>query len=154
LTNVYANQAIEITEGKTAYRRLYTGSNFAVYPQGKQLVTLGGLKYTVLYQNYPNPFNPETWIPFQLAAPVDVTIRIYVQSGQLVRTLRLGHKEAGIYLEKSKAGYWDGRNDAGEQVASGVYFYQLDVRSPGGFRDSDSFGAGDPSQTRRMAVLK
>jgi len=93
-----------------------------------------------LLQNFPNPFNPETWIPYQLAGPVEVTIRIYSQSGQIVRTLPLGHKKAGIYLEKSQAGYWDGRSETEEPVASGVYFYQLE--------------AGNFCQTRRMTVLK
>jgi hypothetical protein len=114
--------------------------SYTVEPQGNQLAILGKIKRTALYQNYPNPFNPETWLPFQIASPADVWIRIYNQSGQLVRTLRLRRKEAGIYLDKSRAGYWDGRNEAGEPVASGVYFYQL--------------FAGDFSQTRRMAVLK
>jgi len=111
-----------------------------VEPNSKQPAIFARLKRTELYQNYPNPFNPETWIPFQLAKASEVRMRIYAQSGQLVRTLRLGNKEAGMYLGKSQAGYWDGRNEAGEPVASGVYLYQLE--------------AGDFCQTRRMAVLK
>jgi fibronectin type 3 domain-containing protein len=82
-------------------------------------------KRTTLAQNYPNPSNPETWIPFQLATESEVNIRIYNATGRLVKTLRLGYKPAGIYLETSKAAYWDGRNDLGEKVASGVYFYEL-----------------------------
>ncbi len=82
---------------------------------------------TALYQNYPNPFNPETWIPYQLSEAADVTIRIYAAGGQLVRTLSLGHQLAGYYTAKSKAAYWDGRNKLGESVASGVYFYTLEV---------------------------
>jgi len=107
---------------------------------GKQPAAWGILKRAALYQNYPNPFNPDTWVPYQLNFPTEVVIHIYAQSGQLIRTLHLGHKERGIYLEKSQAGHWDGRNEAGEQVASGIYFYQL--------------GAGDFSQIRRMTVLK
>lgn len=80
---------------------------------------------TKLLPNYPNPFNPETWIPYQLAQPADVTIRIFELQGRLVRTLRLGHQPAGYYLSQSSAAYWDGRNESGEQVASGVYIYQL-----------------------------
>jgi len=128
LHNVPANQFIVVEESK------------AVKPQGKFATTWGEVKCNRLYQNYPNPFNPETWIPYQLAEPVDVVLCIYNQSGQLVRTLRLGHKETGIYLEKSHAGYWNGRNEAGEPVASGIYFYRLE--------------AGDFCQTRRMTVLK
>ncbi len=80
---------------------------------------------TGLMANYPNPFNPETWIPYQLAKPADVTLTIYSVNGTLIRTLALGHQQAGIYQSKSRAAYWDGRNEAGEPVASGVYFYTL-----------------------------
>ena len=75
-----------------------------------------------LGQNYPNPFNPETWIPYQLARHSDVTITIYNFKGELVRTIPLGNQTAGSYL---KSAYWDGRNDSGEHVASGVYFYTM-----------------------------
>ncbi|MBC8233353.1 T9SS type A sorting domain-containing protein, partial [bacterium] len=97
-------------------------------------------KFSMLYQNFPNPFNPETWIPYQLSKDADVTIKIYDVSGRLVRTLELGSKEAGVYLEKAKAGYWDGRNNTGESAASGVYFY--------------SITAGDFTATKKMLVLK
>ncbi|MBI1922898.1 T9SS type A sorting domain-containing protein [Candidatus Poribacteria bacterium] len=80
---------------------------------------------TVLLANYPNPFNPETWVPFQLSVASPVVIRIYDQSGQLVRTLDLGYRRAGAYLTPSQAAFWDGRNEIGEAVTSGVYFYQL-----------------------------
>jgi hypothetical protein len=95
---------------------------------------------TVLLQNYPNPFNPETWIPFHLAQDADVSVRIYDAGGRLVRTLALGHREAGIYVAKGKAVYWDGKSDSGEKVASGVYFY--------------SIKAGDFSATRKLMVRK
>ena len=80
---------------------------------------------TALLPNYPNPFNPETWIPYQLSEPAEVTLRIYSVNGILVRTLALGQMSAGIYQSRSRAAYWDGRNTVGERVASGVYFYQL-----------------------------
>ena len=82
-------------------------------------------KQTVLLANYPNPFNPETWLPYQLANDAEVTVRIYSSSGQLVRLLDLGFQQAGYYIGKSRAAYWDGRNDLGERLASGVYFYEL-----------------------------
>lgn len=82
-------------------------------------------KETVLLPNYPNPFNPETWIPYQLAAAADATIRIYAASGELVRTLVLGYQSAGVYQSRSQAAYWDGKNELGEPVASGIYFYTL-----------------------------
>lgn len=78
-----------------------------------------------LLQNYPNPFNPETWIPYQLIEDVDVTIRIYDVFGQPIKILDLGYKQAGPYTSKDKAAYWDGRNEVGELVSSGVYFYQF-----------------------------
>ncbi|MYA72640.1 T9SS type A sorting domain-containing protein, partial [Candidatus Poribacteria bacterium] len=80
---------------------------------------------TVLLPNYPNPFNPETWIPYQLANASDVQITIYDTKGIVVRTLALGHQAAGYYTDRNRAAYWDGRNGLGENVASGVYFYQL-----------------------------
>ncbi len=80
---------------------------------------------TALLTNYPNPFNPETWMPYQLANDTDVAIRIYAPTGELVRHLDLGFQSAGYYIGKSRAAYWDGRNDFGERLASGVYFYQL-----------------------------
>ena len=95
---------------------------------------------TSLLRNYPNPFNPETWIPYQLAAPADVTLTIYDVNGQLVRRLALGHQPPGVYQSKSRAAYWDGKNDQGERVASGLYFYTLQ--------------AGDFSATGKMLILK
>ena len=97
-------------------------------------------KKTALLANYPNPFNPETWIPYQLANPADVTLTIYSVEGALVRTLALGHHPAGIYHNRSRAAYWDGRNELGESVASGVYFYLLT--------------AGDFTATRKMLIRK
>lgn len=84
---------------------------------------------TALLPNYPNPFNPETWIPYHLATASDVQIRIYDTKGSLVRVLQLGYQAAGYYEDKNRAGYWDGRNDSGERVASGIYFYQLQADS-------------------------
>ncbi|HIE26043.1 TPA: T9SS type A sorting domain-containing protein, partial [Candidatus Poribacteria bacterium] len=79
-----------------------------------------------LLANYPNPFNPDTWIPYRLSKPSDdVKIHIYNTTGQLVRTLNLGHQAAGLYESKARAAYWDGRNEEGETIASGIYFYTL-----------------------------
>ena len=97
-------------------------------------------KHTVLLQNYPNPFNPETWIPFKLAQNEDVTINIYNVKGQLIRTLHVGDKKAGVYMTKNKAVYWDGQNATGEAVSSGIYFYRLQV--------------GEFSATRKMVIVK
>ena len=80
---------------------------------------------TALLANYPNPFNPETWIPYHLSEPADVTLAIYDMNGQLVRRLAVGYQAAGMYQSRSSAVYWDGRNQLGESVASGLYFYTL-----------------------------
>lgn len=93
----------------------------------KKFVKLGEVKKNQLLQNFPNPFNPETWIPFHLAETADVTIRIHTQNGHLVRTLSLGNMAAGVYTTPSQAAYWDGCNDKGESVSSGVYFYTIDT---------------------------
>ena len=85
--------------------------------------------YNQLLQNYPNPFNPETWIPFQIASPGQVTIEIYDAAGALVRRIGLGHLMPGRYLNRAKAAYWDGTNVYGESVASGIYFYTLSTAS-------------------------
>ena len=95
---------------------------------------------TVLLPNYPNPFNPETWIPYHLAKEADVTLTIYDTNGQPVRQFGLGHQAAGRYQNRSRAIYWNGKNEFGEQVASGVYFYHL--------------SAEDYSATRKMLILK
>ena len=95
---------------------------------------------TALHRNYPNPFNPETWIPYQLAAPAEVALTIYDMNGGLVRHIALGYQAAGVYQSRSRAVYWDGRNQFGESVASGLYFYTLT--------------AGDFTATRRMVILK
>ena len=97
-------------------------------------------KKTALLPNYPNPFNPETWIPYQLAKRVDVSISIYSADGKLVRTLKLGQRVAGVYESRNRAAYWDGRNAVGEKVASGLYFYTLT--------------AGDFTATRQMILVK
>jgi len=93
-----------------------------------------------LLPNYPNPFNPDTWIPYELAEEAEVAIEIYNLAGQLIRSLNLGLRPRGTYYSKSKAAHWDGRNDAGEHVASGVYFYHLQ--------------AGSFQATKKMVIAK
>ena len=80
---------------------------------------------TQLLPNYPNPFNPETWIPYILSEPADVTISIYAIDGRRVRHLNVGYQDAGFHINRHQAAYWDGRNEYGEPVASGIYFYTL-----------------------------
>ena len=69
----------------------------------ERLLTLFIPEETTLLHNYPNPFNPETWIPYQLAEPAEVTLTIYAVNGTLVRTLALGHQPAGIYQTRNRA---------------------------------------------------
>ena len=122
-------------------QRFFTvGSSNAVPAAPTNIDTATPPEATALLPNYPNPFNPETWIPYQLAAPADVRISIYAADGTLVRRLALGHQSVGIYASRSRAAYWDGRNDLAEPVASGVYFYTLT--------------AGDYTATRKLLIRK
>jgi hypothetical protein len=93
-----------------------------------------------LSQNYPNPFNPKTTIRFKvegqrLKVPIPTTLKIYNVLGEVVRTLVNEPKWAGNYTVQ-----WDGKNDKGEQLASGVYFYEL--------------RAGDHTSAKKMVLLK
>ena len=106
----------------------------------EQLLAALTPKATALLPNYPNPFNPETWIPYHLAHDADVTLTIYDAKGATVRQLDLGHQLAGFYTDRVKAAYWDGTNEFGERVATGIYFYQLQA-------DNISF-------LRNMVILK
>ena len=106
----------------------------------QQLIATARPEKTQLLANFPNPFNPETWIPYELATDTDVRITIYNSNGVVVQTLQLGHQSAGYYTDRDRAAYWDGRNALGEQVASGVYFYQLET--------------DELSLMRKMVILK
>ena len=121
-----------------------SGNTSRTYQHGiavvEQLLALFAPEATALLPNYPNPFNPETWIPYQLEKPTDVTLTIYNMRGVVVRELKLGHQTAGVYTSRSRAIHWDGRNAFGEKVATGVYFYTLK--------------AGDFTATRKMLIRK
>ena len=106
----------------------------------QQLIVTARPEKTQLLANYPNPFNPETWIPYELATDTDVRLTIYNTQGVVIRTLQLGHQSAGYYTGRDRAAYWDGRNALGEQVASGLYFYQLET--------------DEMSLMRKMVILK
>lgn len=88
-----------------------------------------------LLQNYPNPFNPETWIPYSLANPAEVSLSIYNSVGNVIIQKALGYHQSGRHSV-----YWDGKNENGESVASGIYYYQLK--------------AGEFTFTRRMVVRR
>ena len=106
----------------------------------QQLLVTARPEKTLLLANYPNPFNPETWIPYELATDTHVRLTIYNTQGVVIRTLQLGHQSAGYYVGRDRAAYWDGRNALGEQVASGLYFYQLET--------------DEMSLMRKMVILK
>ena len=141
-------QALELLSGANVHQWLTQAQQLALtdptYLRGitvlEQLHAALIPQETVLLPNYPNPFNPETWIPYRLAEDALVTLTIYDQSGQTVRTLDVGHQIAAVYESRSKAIYWNGRNEFGEQVATGVYFYHL--------------SASDFSATRKMLIIK
>jgi hypothetical protein len=92
-------------------------------------------KSFALLPNYPNPFNPETYIEYALPSDCQVTFAIYNILGQKVRTLINEHQSAGI-----KSVRWDGKDDSGNQVSAGVYFYSI---------KADNF-----TQTKKMILLK
>ena len=119
---------------------LFSSLPYTVEPKDKMLVTLGQIKRNQLLQNYPNPFNPETWIPFRLAEESPVTIDIFNSTGNLIRTLSPGTMKAGDYSSQSGAVHWDGQNDNGEPVSSGIYFYTI---------NAENFSA-----TRKMLIKK
>ena len=106
----------------------------------QQLLATARPEKTQLLANYPNPFNPETWIPYELATDTNVKLTIYNAQGVVIRVLHLGQQSAGYYTDRERAAYWDGRNALGEQVASGIYFYQLET--------------DDMSSLRKMVILK
>ena len=137
-------KGVGVGNGIVAY--VYSGAEhfntppFAVEPFGLKVTTLAHLKRTALHQNFPNPFNPETWLPYQLAAEAPVRFSIYNIHGHLMRELDIGTQTAGDYLTREAAAYWDGRDQVGEAVSSGMYFFTLQA---GGFQ-----------ATRRMLILK
>ena len=106
----------------------------------QQLLVTARPEKTQLLANYPNPFNPETWIPYELATDTHVRLTIYNTQGVVIRSLQFGHQSAGYYTGRDRAAYWDGRNALGEQVASGLYFYQLET--------------DEMSLMRKMVILK
>ena len=129
--------SVVITRDNVSYQTRIWNVRSLLFPKP---VLLGEVKRTTLLANFPNPLNPETWIPYQLAEAAHVRIRIYDVAGHLVRMLDLGTKLAGSYLSREEAAYWDGRNNIGETVGSGVYFYTLET--------------GDYRTTRRMTVVR
>ncbi|MBT5145873.1 MAG: T9SS type A sorting domain-containing protein, partial [Gemmatimonadetes bacterium] len=88
-----------------------------------------------LSQNHPNPFNPETMIHFDLPTPGETELSLFNLMGQRVATLVSGSRDAGSYMLR-----WDGRDDTGRELASGVYLFRLI--------------AGDQIETRKLTLLR
>ena len=138
---------LKLTDTALYVADLYQLRIFRVYPEGYSLAVeettpsdwipnaIDSTPVNRLSQNFPNPFNPETWIPYQLASNVNVSLYIYDAQGRCVYSKRLGYRKAGSHTT-----YWDGRNIAGEPVASGIYFY--------------SIRAGDFHATRKMLIQR
>ncbi|MDI6764912.1 MAG: dockerin type I domain-containing protein, partial [Thermodesulfobacteriota bacterium] len=126
--------------GDISTSKIVLGSNQAIELPFELLNPEAIPTRSFLSQNYPNPLNPGAWIPFGLSRSTKVVINIYSLSGQLIRTIDLGEKSVGIYEDKEKAAYWDGKDKEGHKAASGVYLYQLK--------------AGDFTSTRKMIVVK
>ena len=93
-----------------------------------------------LHQNYPNPFNPETKIAYKLSSAAKISIQVYDILGRKVRTLVNEEKDTGAYTVS-----WNGKNDLGHSVASGVYFYKLEALA----NNTKLF-----SGTKRMILLR
>jgi len=114
------------------------------YPKGTSQVSMRNdepknPESYLISQNFPNPFNLETQIKFKLSENAHVTINIFDLNGEKIRTILNERKTSGEHILR-----WDGLNDIGERVASGVYFYQIEVCN-----DSKQF-----KQTRKMLMLK
>jgi len=114
--------------------------SFSSLMEGRQLPIITGIQlngrrisvsienvpdHSALLQNYPNPCNNETWIPYLLSFQSKVYVCIYNSKGNIIRSFNLGTKEPGDYTNKSKAVFWDCRNESGEKVSSGIYFYEI-----------------------------
>ncbi len=127
----------------SSYRGIQTavGSSLVLFSSGAgPSAVMEQPSATTLLPNYPNPFNPETWIPYQLSKSAKVTLTIYNIRGVVVRQLALGHKPAGVYYTRTRAAYWDGRNNLGEKVGAGLYFVK--------------FSAGNYTAVRKMVIKK
>ncbi|MBN1996409.1 T9SS type A sorting domain-containing protein [candidate division KSB1 bacterium] len=113
-----------IIAGNTYYYKLAdVDFNGTVTMHGPVSVVASAPKNFVLEQNYPNPFNPSTTISFSLKIDGPVKLLIYNMNGQLVRSLVNENKKAGIYTIN-----WDGVDDNGNKVPSGVYIYALKAK--------------------------
>ncbi len=128
-------ESIELAPGEF---RIYSDSKFEKpvdIPSSVRSFTDAAPNSYVLEQNFPNPFNPETAIRYSIPAPEFVSVKIYNVRGQHIRTLVREEQAAGSYFIN-----WDGTDDAGQFVSTGLYFYQIT--------------AGDFVKTKKMMLMK
>jgi hypothetical protein len=131
---VGGNSLTELENNSDNLLNLWNGGGTAIEP----LQTNGLPDSYELAQNYPNPFNPSTNISFQMPKAGDVNLKIFNIVGQEIRDLESGYLTAGSYQA-----VWDGKDNFGRSVASGVYFYQLSVQ-----------GEENMTLTRKMMLMK
>ena len=103
-------------------------------------VTAPIVERTEVFANFPNPFKSETWIPYQIIDATDVRISIYSVDGNRIRKLQADARNRGEYTTRGSAVYWDGKNDEGEPVANGTYFYH--------------FEAGNYRVSKKMVIMR
>lgn len=132
----YIFDILNANPNKTYYYRLVNVGSmnretilgpFEVRSRAEQtlLTPWGRLKKITVLAPFPAPANPEVWIPFRLEETSNVQIVICDMQGHLVRRINMGRMPAGNYLHRGRAAYWDGKNNLGERVASGIYFVQV-----------------------------
>jgi len=123
--------------------KLYAATPWGIYELQREISTAIEEESKVqpqaltLDQNYPNPFNSDTVIRFALPTSADVELAIFNLAGQQVATLVEGVREAGTYTVR-----WDGRDDDGRELASGVYLYRLKA------------GNGQQVETRKLVLIR
>jgi hypothetical protein len=137
MNRTYSFNDHSIKIGSVSYRlkQIDLDGSFRYYADKSTLIAVPAKLQ--LAQNYPNPFNPETTIAFEVPLQATGDVRVFVSDllGRTIRILRDGPAEAGYHQV-----LWDGRNDEGATVSSGIYFYTL--------------MCGDERVTKRMAKIK
>ncbi|HAW49848.1 TPA: hypothetical protein DCX16_02720 [bacterium] len=100
-------------------------NNREIQAYGCKITITTAIPETQLLQSYPNPANQGCYIPFRLSNDTNVSLEAYNIIGQKVRTIELGQKTKGSYIQENKAIFWDLRNDSQQKVSKGLYFYKI-----------------------------
>lgn len=125
-TRLMLDEDFELKCTVTSSQDLEDYDTHYVYYGGLAKPTTGLPRQFALQQNYPNPFNPTTEIRYQLPQASWVVLSVFNVAGQRIRSLAEGHQEAGYHVLS-----WDGKDDAGKEVASGMYLYRIEARPEG-----------------------